>query len=198
MPDQFKFRGAAMDHLIGQPVVAIVKANQMMATEQVKLLMEICFSKTSDAYEPVMITMSIHRGRIEHGRDNQNASVSETVAHFQVPLITMLPINSLAIENVGIKFKMDVHTHHEVDDEHGNHLFKGISSSSVKSYQLTGNITSHDSRDKVENPEASGGISVNVSTGKLPLPLGVNAIIQAYSKAIHPSDASDNQKDNEK
>ena len=186
-----------MTHLVGQPVVAIVKANQMMANEQVKLLMKICFSKTDNVYEPVMITMSIRRAEIVPAQDNHPLAISERVTSFQVPLLTLLPINSLAIEEVDIKFDMDVHTHHEVLEEGDHHLFGNISSSPNKSYELTGNITKYKPRDQGENAEDGGGMSIRVSARKLPLPLGVTTLIQAFSKAIHPSDASYKPKDDQ-
>jgi hypothetical protein len=198
---EFEFRGAAIADLIGRPVVAIVKANQMMAKEQVKLLMRICFSGTGDVYEPVMITMSMRRGAIEPGDDNDSVSIRQKTVNFQVPLITLLPINSLAIEDVDIGFDMDVHSQYEVIEEGDDRLFGDVSSSPTKSYELAGSIK-YESRDKTEGAEVGGSraapVSISVSAGTLPLPLGVSTIVQAYSQAIHPSDASHEQKNDKK
>jgi hypothetical protein len=194
---EIEFRGTAIADLIGLPVVAIVKANDMMARQQVKLLMQNCFSGAGDVYEPVMVTMSMRRGVIEPGDDDHPASIGEIVTSFQVPLITLLPLNSLSIEEVDIKFDMDVHTQYEVSEKGGDRLFGDVSSSPTKSYELAGSIK-YEPRDKTEGAEVGGAgaapVSISVSAGKLPLPLGVNTIIQAYSQAIYPSDASQEQK----
>lgn len=194
---EIEFRGAAIADLIGLPVVAIVKANDMMARQQVKLLMQNCFSGAGDVYKPVMVTMSMRRGVIEPGDDNDSVSIRQIDTSFQVPLITLLPINSLLIEAVDIKFDMDVHTHHEVIEEGDDRLFGDVSSSPTKSYELAGSIK-YEPRDKTEGAEVGGSgaapVSISVSTGKLPLPLGVSTIVQAYSQAIHPSDVSQEQR----
>ena len=125
----------------------------------------------------------------EPGHDDHPASISEMVTRFQVPLITLLPINSLAIEDVDIKFEVDVHTHHEVPEER-DRLFGDVSSAPT-THELVGSIKHV--HDKTEGAQAGGPgaspVSISISARKLPLPLGVSTLIQAYSKAIHPSDA---------
>jgi uncharacterized protein DUF2589 len=191
-----EFRGVPIAELIGRPMVAIVKANEMMAKEQVKLLMKICFSRIGDTYEPVMITMSISRGVIEPGDGEGPAEILQLVTTFQVPLITLIPINSLAIENADIEFDMDVQSQYEFIEDRGDGPFGADSSSPTKTSELTGSI-SYDSRSKTEEWKAdesrSTQLSVNVSAGTLPLPLGVSTILQAYSQSIYPSDNPQDQ-----
>jgi hypothetical protein len=165
----------------------------------VKLLMNICFTKTGEVYEPIMVTMSIRRAEIAAGHQDQGASLHETVTGFQIPLITLLPINSLALEEADIKFDMDVHSYHE-STEADSALPGSVSASPVQSHQFRGSIK-REWRDQSENAgtnaTSAAPISIRVSARKLPLPLGVSAIIQAYAKAIHPSDISSPPEDDQ-
>ena len=199
MSDQFEFRGAAIADLIGAPMVAIVEANDMMAKRQVKLLMQSCFSDTGDAYEPIMIAMSIRRGVIDPDDDRDSMSIRQIETSFQVPLITLLPINSLAIEGVDVGFDVDIQTYQEVDDGDDS-LFGNVSSSRTRLYELAGKIGSG-YKNKTEFTDVgdsrTSAVSINVSTGSLPLPLGVSTILQAYSKSIYPLDTSQKQKSDE-
>ena len=182
-----------MSNLVGLPAVSIVQANDMMARQQVKLLMQNCFSETDGAYEPVMLTMLIHRSTLEPDEDdNDSPSTRRITTSIQIPLITLLPINSLAIDEVDIEFEMDVHTHHELKEE-GDHRLLGSSSASPgKSYELMGSIN-HDARDSDALGTKASKISVSFSTSKIPLPQGVKTIVQAYSQSIHPADLSQEQ-----
>lgn len=193
MTEEVEFRGATITHLIGTPAVAIAKANHMMAAEQVKLLMKICFSKKEDdVYEPVMIRMSIRRATIETGDDDDSGAIRHLTTHFEVPLITLLPLNSLAIESMDFKFDMDVHTHHEVDEKHDPGLLSA-DAPPPQVYELAGSIC-HELGDETGSTgvgrSRAAPMSISVSTLKHPLPLGVTTIVQAYSKAIQPVDDS--------
>ncbi|MEM8641073.1 MAG: DUF2589 domain-containing protein [Cyanobacteria bacterium P01_G01_bin.54] len=195
MSEQIEFRGLTASNLVGLPAVAVVKANQMMAREQVSLLMQNCFSEVDGVYHPKMVTMAIHRGEVEP-RDEQNSlSIHPVALNFQVPLITLIPINSLAVEDVNTRFSMDVHAYHEASEEDKNRPLE-YASSSNQSYELIGNIqsTSHYLREGIESPELqASSVSFDFSVKKLPLPLGISTILQAYTRTIHPSDTSQEQ-----
>ena len=197
----FNFRGISISELVGQPVVAMVKANDMMARQQVKLLMQNCFSGTGNVYEPVMITMLMRRAAIEHSGDDDSAPIRHLETRFQIPLITLLPINSLAIDELEVSFDMDVHTTHEVSEEDDEDLFSDVSSSPTKSYDMAGSIR-HVPRDQTDKVGTGGSgsspISIKISADRLPLPLGVNTILQAYSKSIYPLDDSKEQENEQK
>lgn len=192
-----EFRGATIAELIGRPLVAIVKANEKMATEQVKLLMKICFWKDGDVYVPVMITMVIRRGVIDPGDDKESVSIRQIETTFQVPLITLIPISSLAVEEVDIEFDMDVHSHYEFNEDLDRDLFGDASLSVTKPIELAGSISYESNKSESEEADESrsASISISVTAGSLPLPLGVITILEAYSKSIYPSDASQERKD---
>ena len=195
------FRGTSISELVGQPVMAMVKANDMMARQQVKLLMQNCFSGTGNVYEPVMITMLMRRAAIEHSGDDDSIPIRHLEIRFQVPLITLLPINSLAIEKLDVSFDMDVHTTHEVSEDDNEDMFSDVSSSPTKSYDMVGSIRyvyPYQTYGAATEGLKSSPISINISAGTLPLPLGVKSILQAYSNSIHPVDDSNEQEKEQK
>ena len=185
MSQKYNFRGTSMSELVGQPVVAMVKANDMMARKQVKLLIKNCFSGTDNVYEPVMITMLIRRATIDHSSDDDSVPIRHLETNFQIPLITLFPINSLAIDEMEVSFDMEVHTHHEVSEEDDEDSFSDASSSSAKPCDMVGCIGSG---NRETGGSGSSAISVKISADRLPLPQGVKTILDAYSKSIHPVD----------
>ena len=197
----FNFRGTSISELVGQPVVAMVKANDMMARQQVKLLMQNCFSGTGNVYEPVMITMLMRRAAIEPSGDDDSMPIRQLETRFQIPLITLLPINSLAIDELDVSFDMDVHTTYEVSEDDDEDLFGDVSSAPTKSYDIEGSIK-YVPRDNTDDLRTGGSgsspISIKISADRLPLPLGVNTILQEYSKAIYPLDDSKEQENEQK
>ncbi len=187
------FRGTAISELVAQPIVAMVNANDMMGKQQVKLLMQNCFSATGNVYEPVMITMLMRRNVIEPG-DDDSTPIRQIETPFEIPLITLIPINSLAIDELEVSFDMDVHTVHEVGEEDDEDLSSNVLSSPTKSYDMAGSIR-HIPRDQINNlGTGSAPISIKISADRLPLPLGVTTMLQVYSTSIHPLKTSKEQK----
>ena len=203
-----EFRGAPLDALIGRPLVAGLKGNEMMAREQVKFLLDTCFYRhrreppadrprrssrgrgsrppeVGEVYEPVMITMSMTRSVLEAGDGRGSASIGQATIDFQVPLLTILPISSLAVEDMAFEFDMEVYSQVEVEESKEGPL--ASSERDRTSHELLGSIK-YGSRQSAESQRGQDAhISVTVAAGSLPLPLGVNIILDAYSKAILPT-----------
>ena len=111
-----QFSGLPMDSLIGGPLNAAAKANANMALTQTKFLLDTCFSKEKDGdnYKPIMISMELERGVLtpavlkEDGTVDTPAQVDTVVTKFNLPILTIIPLNSLAVETVDIGFEMEV------------------------------------------------------------------------------------------
>lgn len=124
-----QFSGLPMEDLIGGPLNAAAKANAAMALTQTKFLLETCFERIEIPatnttpkqvnYKPVMIEMSLERGVLGYekkkDKDDQGkeieimAPVIQTVTtKFNLPMLTIIPINSLAVDTVDIGFEMEV------------------------------------------------------------------------------------------
>ncbi len=152
--------------------------------------------KKTVTYKPVMIEMSLERGVIGLG-DEDKPTIDVVTTKFNLPLLTIIPINSLGVDEVEIGFEMEVKSssseteHKELETEtkaEGSFEAKlgwGILSLSVKgsaSYSSKDSET-HDTHYEKSN---SAKYTVKVHAGQLPVPKGVNTIIEAFTLAIQP------------
>jgi hypothetical protein len=127
---------------------------------------------------------------------------------FNLPLLTIIPINSLGVDDVDINFEMEVKSSfgEEQSEETKNHIQASASwkvkakwgpvSCTVKgkaSYDHE-DSTSHSTHYQKSN---SAKYTVKVHAGQLPVPKGVNTIIEAYTQSIQPIQmpAPDNSND---
>lgn len=185
---------ANIDSLISAPLIAASNANSAMAREQVKFLMEFCFQQKGDSYTPVMIEMHFHQSVVEPGetRDDPH-SIRRINSTFEIPLMTIIPINSLAVETVDLEFDLEISSQSQHDDKDTDK--KNLQSKlhgSQPGTKLKGKI-SYDSDEAINQSSSnqyrsqnSSKLKVNVHAGQLPLPVGVNIMIDLYSKSIHP------------
>jgi hypothetical protein len=212
-----QFTGLPMEDLIGAPLNAAAKANAAMALTQTRFMMETCFNtelvdekgkkvesgtaqtdkdkKTHYVYKPIMIEMSLQRGVLQN--TNGVVDIKNFTTTFNLPLLSIIPVNSLAVNNVDITFEMEVKSSyseteaskHETDKSHNETFEKkigwGILSSSLKG---SASYSSHDSSTHDTHYEKSNSAkyTVNVHAGQLPVPQGVNTIIEAFTQAIQP------------
>lgn len=208
-----QFSGLPMDSLIGGPLNAAAKANAAMALTQTKFMLDTCFKKsvltaatsTTPAvynYEPIMIKMTLKRGVIQPQNPGPNGVVpapiiQEVTTEFDLPLLTIIPINSLAVETVDITFEMEVKSSYsdEQTAKTENHVqtsgsFEAKAGWGPISVKIKGSA-SYDHKDSSTHSthyqkSNSAKYTVNVHAGQLPVPKGVNTIIEAYTKAIQP------------
>lgn len=200
-----QFSGLPMDSLIGGPLNAAATANQAMALTQTKFLLDTCFAKTPgtgtpalDSYLPIMIKMELTRGVLTPGDTPADpATIQSVTTSFNLPLMTIVPLNSLAVTSVDINFEMEVKSSFvEEQSEASKTAIKAEASFEAKAGwgPLSVSIKGSASYDKEDSSthnthyekSNSAKYSVNVKAGQLPLPKGVNTIIEAFTKAIEP------------
>ncbi len=197
-----QFTGLPMDSLIGAPLNAAADANAAMAITQTKFILDTCFSKTGTSpdieYKPIMIKMSLTRGVITPGATETDPTTIDLVTTtFDLPFITIIPINSLGVDLVDITFEMEVKS--SFAEEQSETTETAISASAeweVKvgwgpvSATIKGSA-SYDQKDSSTHSthyekSNSAKYTVNVQAHQLPVPKGVNTIIEAYTLAIQP------------
>lgn len=203
-----QFSGLPMESLIGGPLNAAAKANSAMALTQTKFLLDTCFNRKQMKddkgqeiegkfeYAPIMIEMVLTRSVISESEDG-NPLITPASTKFTLPLLTILPLNSLAVETVDVSFEMEVKSSFSEDDSkakteesEGKGSFEtklgwGPLSVSIKG---SASYSSKDSETHNTHYEKSNSAkyTVNVHAGQLPLPKGVNTIIEAFTQAIQP------------
>ena len=160
------------------PLVAASKANVMMLSGQARFLLDYCFSLENGIYKPVMIPMTITKSVIEEN-DNENFQQTELV--FQVPLLCLLPMNSLAVNEIKLNFEMEITSLSSYDAKLKTNLVE-------RKAVLKGRISSGNNMGQKgnRNKKESTNLNVEITAGPLPLPKGVLSIIDLYTNAIQP------------
>lgn len=162
-----------------------------------------------DDYAPIMINMSLTRGVLTPATKGQPAqgnnpavpatptTIQPVTTSFNLPLLTIVPLNSLAVETVDITFEMEVKSSFsEEESQESTTERKGEASFEAKlgwgplSVTIHGSA-SYDQKDTSTHnthyeKSNSAKYTVNVHAGQLPLPKGVNTIIEAFAQAIAP------------
>jgi hypothetical protein len=206
-----QFTGLPMDSLIGAPLNAAANANAAMAVTQTKFMLNTCFSQVTTGtapntitnYVPIMINMTLTRGVIQPQDPSTTGGAPPTpiiipvTTNFNLPLLTIIPLNSLGVDNVNVTFEMEVNSSYS--DEQSQTEQNDIAASASFEVKLGwGPISatvkgsaSYDHKDSSTHSthyqkSNSAKYTVLVHAGQLPLPTGVNTIIQAYASAIQP------------
>jgi hypothetical protein len=161
-------------------------------------------------YSPIMIVMSLTRGVVTPGSaavlgpDGKSiltpataTTVQSLTTQFNLPLLTIVPLNSLAVSTVDITFEMEVNSSFsEEQSETKSTESKGEGSFEAKigwgpvSVTIRGSA-SYDSKDASTHDthyqkSNSAKYTVAVHAAQLPLPKGVNTIIEAFAQSISP------------
>jgi len=172
-----------------------------------------------DEYQPVMVVMSLTRAVLTPGSaavpaspgdpnatppvpatpasPAQPAVIQNFTTAFNLPLLTIMPLNSLAVETVDINFEMEVKSSFSEDQsEESVKETKAAVSFEAKaqfgpfSVSIKGSA-SYDQKDTSTHnthyeKSNSAKYTVNVHAGQLPLPKGVGVILDAFAGAIQP------------
>lgn len=193
-------------HKDAVPAVAGVPANPT-ATPPVAEVIATPAIPAHDEYAPIMIVMSLSRPVITPGSKGDPtatppvaptaAIIQNITTQFNLPMLTIIPVNSLAVETVDISFEMEVKSSfsEEQTDTKATEM-KGESSFEAKvgwgpfSVTVKGSA-SYDSKDSSTHSthyqkSNSAKYTVNVHAGQLPVPKGVNTIIEAFTQCIQP------------
>lgn len=126
------------------------------------------------------------------------AQIEDVTTAFKIPLLTIIPLNSLAVKTADISFEMEVKSSYGEDhsNESSNKMSAeasfeakinyGIFSASVKGSASTSseNKSSESSHYEKSN---SAKYSIGVTAGQLPLPEGVKTIIDAFAGTVEPT-----------
>jgi hypothetical protein len=196
--DPSDYSGSDIAAIIGAPLVAAAHANAMMAREQIKFLMSFCFTKKGDVYEPVMIRMLITKSVIvPPEKEGDVHSLRKVTTTFDLPLLTVIPINSLSVQTMEVDFDLEVTSHINIPSSNDS---PGNLKSDHKSVKMMGKISS--SSNPSENPgddkynrSGSSKLKVNIKSGPLPLPVGLTSILDVYAKNIHPVELNPGKSD---
>lgn len=201
-----QFTGLPMADLIGGPLMAVTDANGNMAKKQTEFLFDTCFKYTegSDNLEPIMIKLNLTRAVLSFDDTLTTPDTSYFTTTIDLPLLTIIPLNNLGVDSASVDFEMEVKSACSEDIKETSHRQEGGEGSIIGkigwgmfSVSITGSVSysSEDSRTHDTHYENSNTAkySVSVHAGQLPMPKGVNTIIDAYAKSIQPVEHSISQ-----
>ncbi|MBU6267193.1 MAG: DUF2589 domain-containing protein [Sphingomonadales bacterium] len=193
------FTGLPMEALIGAPLMAAAKANHQMACDQVNYLLGTCFKTAGDdkdaGYAPIMISMKVTRPVLTPSATSPDVKNIDSV--IQLPMLTIMPLNSLAVDSVDVKFHMEVKSSFSEDQEnksesknHEEGAFSGTGWIGPFRCTISGSV-SHDSSSSSSDAThyAKSNLAsydVEVHAGQIPTPPGIGVLIQAFANAISP------------
>ncbi len=198
-----QFSGLPMDDLIGAPLKAATNANNSMALTQTKFMLDTCFTKEVDGdttnYKPIIISMQLERGVLvpavydDTGAETTPAKIDKVTTSFNLPLLTVVPLNSLAVDEVDIKFEMEVKSSFSEDTAESQTTTASAEASfsaGIGPVSISGSASysSEDNSSRNTHYEKSNSAKYNlhIHAGQLPMPTGVTTIIDAFSKSIEP------------
>lgn len=170
-----------IESIIGAPLIAASKANSLMQSEQVRFLLDTCFSADDEndkALSPVMVKMVLTNSDIDYSKGQEaGITISTKKMEFQVPLISLMPINSLAVNSVDVDFKMEITSMNQTEacDKESKAVLKGKIANSRQSKDYT-----------TAGTQESRNLNVKICANSLPLPKGVIELIDMYTKSIQP------------
>ncbi|WP_379963277.1 DUF2589 domain-containing protein [Epilithonimonas sp. UC225_85] len=99
--EQYNHKAALIEDLLAAPFIAAANANSKMAQEQVKFLMETCFDAKDDSFSPKMVSLTIRK-------NSKSETEPDELISFELPLITIIPFNSLCVKDINVKFDMEI------------------------------------------------------------------------------------------
>ena len=183
-----------IESIIGAPLVAASKANVMMLTGQAQFLLDYCFTKEegSDLRQPLMIEMVLTQPVVDHTKQPTDPGyISINKMAFQVPLLCLLPLNSLAIDKITsvgyYDYKSKVNADVQLVEKKA--VLNGRIAPAKQEYKKN-------FREQYDST-LSSRLKVNIHAGRLPLPKGVLTLLDLYTKSIQPIQKIDKQSEKE-
>lgn len=189
-----QFSGLPIKSLIASPLLAGAQANARMAVTQTQFLLSTCFNYNGGNYTPIMINMILSRSIIdEHGKVMDEPATT----NFDLPLLTIMPLNSLAVDDVSVNFEMEVKSSFSNDKESSQESERSAEGSFSAKYgigcfsaEVSGSVSASSKSSSSEKSHYeksnSAKYDIHAHAGQLPLPQGVTTIIQAFSQNIAP------------
>jgi hypothetical protein len=205
------FTGLPMRDLIGGPLMAATEANNQMVMTQTKYILDTGFNRIAldekdpekgYRYEPIMVNLVLKRPVIiEPGPDKDGKPqppIIETVtSEVDVPIISLMPIPTLGVDEVDISFDMEVKSSYgstqsssQANELAAKSSFEaklgyGPFSVSVKG-SVSYNQSSKSSSETTHTASNSASYHVQVHAAQQPVPKGLSLILEAYAKNIGP------------
>ena len=179
--DQFK--GLDMHSLIAEPLMAACEAQSMLAASTAKFIQDAGLEKAKDGKSEIKTTaVSFQRGLL--GENGENIG-TQTVS-MEVPLLSIVKIPTLAIDEMNITFDMEVTSvecSEKSSDKEGTldaNAKIGFGPFSAK-VNIKGSVTSHEKNAR--STDNSEKYQVSVHTKDFGTPEGLERMLEILANA---------------
>lgn len=189
----FSFGGESnIEAVISAPLVAASKANAMMVSGQTRFLLDYCFTADEKGtLTPVMVVMKLAKSNVIY-REDGTSELKIREMDFQMPLLCLLPINSLAVDSVKIDFSLDVTSVSSYEANTPGGAMRRKAALNVR-------LAKTENANLKHQTQSESHLKVTLTAAPLPLPKGICTVIDLYTNAIQPlpGDATNNNNNEE-
>ncbi|WP_396268090.1 DUF2589 domain-containing protein [Ideonella sp.] len=192
-----QFSGLPMKSLIGGPLQAAAEAQQSLAMTQTNYILNTGFSRVEKngalvGYKPITAAIEMNGTRPVVDKDGKVTAANSALT-MDFPILTMMPIPSLAVTAVDITFDMEVKSSytHETEDQsktkdHAEGSFDAKAGWGCFSVEVKGAI-SHDSETSHTDKQSyqksnSARYHVEVKAEQQPIPDGIKMLLTMFGK----------------
>jgi len=204
----FKGKGIDIAGLIGSPLIAATEANAMMLSQQAEFILSTCFKEDPETgnHTPIIVPLTFKRSILITDKETEQPKMDTGEYTIEIPLITLIPLNSLGVSSIDVDFEMEIVNQFGADRNSSSKYKTLIPGSTpdttvVKSKKtapapkLYGKI-SYDSQEAQSVKQTNRSINrqklkVSVHAQEIPLPDGLKTLLQLYTNSINPQDKPD-------
>lgn len=178
--------------MIGGPLDAVVRAQAQSAQTSVDFIKSVGFDQ--DSNEPTMITFSYMKA-IESTDDDGNTTVTPTKYDLTVPILTMLPIPFIRIEETTIDFNAKINSVQESTTSSSHELNTKLSAKAgwgPFSAKLNASYSYQRSTSASSKIERTYSMAVHVRAVQDELPAGTERLLGILENSIEEVPSSEN------
>lgn len=190
--DQFK--GLDMHSLIAEPLMAACEAQSMLAASTAKFIQEAGLEKAKDGKSEIKTTtFSFQRGLLVENGEN----IGTQTVNMEVPLLAIVKIPILAIDDINVTFDMDVTSVEcsEKSSDQGETRAEnariGFGSFSAK-VNIKGSVASHEKNTRSADNAKKYQVSVDAKDAGIPEGLERMLEILANASSTTPWEMTNN------
>ena len=181
-----QFKGLPMTDLIGGPLKAACEANLLMAQATSNFINDVGFNKDSDGKitDPRMVDFSYERP----GTNKQGEPIVDLVK-IKVPILAIVPIPNLQVNNVDITFDMEVKSSTSSTEKDSKEVSGSVTASAGWGWgkaevSISGSVSS--SKENTRSSDTSAKYHVEVNAANFGLPEGLARVLDMMNQAAQP------------
>lgn len=185
-----QFGSLPMESLIGGPLQAVAKANAQMVLTNAQFIQDIGFKKDDkgNPTEANMVDFEFEKQIV-----NADGSVTPQAVKAKVPMLAIVPLSALKVQEASVNFSMQVNSSTEDSSsseseggfEGSGSVNYGIFKVSVKVHGKTSSKSSH-----TRKSDNSAKYDVSVTARDEGIPEGLARVLDMMNDAIAPQAAS--------